>query len=74
MGIKSMFDHKYPITNLHELDLTFMHEDIDKMISILEEWEAIIDELKEGIALFKDLETRVLVLESDVKTLKSFRI
>ena len=71
MGIRSMFDHKYPITNLHELDLTFMHEDIDKMISILKEWEAIIDELKEGIALFKDLEARVLVLESDVKTLKS---
>ena len=71
MGIRSMFDHKYPITNLHELDLTFMHEDIDKMIAILEEWEGIIDELKEGIALFKDLEGRVLVLEADVKTLKS---
>lgn len=71
MGIRDMFDHKYPITNLHELDLTFMHEDIDRMISILDEWESIIDELKEGIALFKDLETRVLVLEADVKTLKS---
>ena len=71
MGIRNMFDHKYPISNLHELDLTFMHEDINKMISILEEWEAIIDELKEGIALFKDLEARVLVLEADVKVLKS---
>lgn len=71
MGIRDMFDHKYPITNLHEIDLTFMHDDIDKMIEILESWEAIINELKGGIALFKDLEERVTVLESDVKSLKS---
>ena len=71
MGIRDMFNHKYPITNLHEIDLTFMHDDIDRMISILEEWEKIIDELKEGIALFKDLEQRVLVLENDVSALKS---
>lgn len=71
MGIRNMFDHKYPITNLHELDLTFMHDDIDKMISILESWEAIIEELKEGIELFKDIEQRIIVLESDVKSLKS---
>lgn len=71
MGIRNMFDHKYPITNLHEIDLTFMHEDIDRMISILEEWEKIIDELKAGIELFKDLEARVLVLEADVSSLKT---
>lgn len=71
MSIRNMFDHKYPITNLHEIDLTFMHDDIDKMISILEEWEKIIDELKQGIALFKDLEQRVLVLENDVSALKT---
>ena len=71
MSIRNMFDHKYPVTNLHEIDLTFIHDDIDKMISILEEWEKIIDELKEGIALFKDLEQRVLVLENDVSALKT---
>ena len=71
MGIRNMFDHKYPITNLHEIDLTFMHDDIDKMIAILEEWEQIIDELKAGIELFKDLEARVLVLEADVSSLKT---
>lgn len=71
MGIRNMFDHKYPITNLHELDLTFMHDDIDKMISILESWEAIIEELKEDVELFKDIEQRIIVLESDVKSLKS---
>ncbi len=71
MGIRNMFDHKYPITNLHEIDLTFMHDDIDKMISILESWEAIIEELKKGVELFKDIEQRIIVLESDVKSLKS---
>ena len=55
MGIRDMFDHKYPITNLHELDLTFMHEDIDKMISILEEWEEIIDTLKEAAEKYDDI-------------------
>lgn len=71
MGIRTMFDHKYPITNLHEVDLTFMHEDIDRMISILEEWETIIDEIKAGIALYKDLEVRVQVLESEISTIKN---
>ncbi|MBP5773774.1 MAG: hypothetical protein J6W35_06860 [Eubacterium sp.] len=71
MGIRNMFDHKYPITNLHEIDLTFMHDDIDKMISILESWEAIIEELKEGVELFEDIKQRIIVLESDVNSLKS---
>lgn len=71
MGIRDMFDHKYPIVNLHEVDLTFMHDDIDRMVAILVEWEKIIDELKAGIELFKDLETRVLVLEADVSSLKT---
>ena len=71
MGIRNMFDHKYPITNLHEIDLTFMHDDIDKMISILESWEAIIEELKEGVELFEDIKQKIIVLESDVNSLKS---
>ena len=66
MGIRNMFDHKYPITNLHEVDLTFMHEDIDKMISILEGWEKIIEELKTD-----DLVNRISALESDITIIKS---
>ena len=71
MGIRNMFDHKYPITNLHELDLTFMHEDIDKMISILEEWETIIDTLKEAAEKYDDILVRLTAAESDISTLKS---
>lgn len=64
MSIRTMFDHKYPITNLHEVDLTFMHDDIDKMISILEEWESTIDELKEGLNTLNGIDARVQYLES----------
>lgn len=71
MGIRDMFDHKYPITNLHEIDLTFMHEDIDKMISILEEWEEIIDTLKEAAEKYDDILVRLTAAESDIDTLQS---
>lgn len=71
MGIRDMFDHKYPITNLHEIDLTFMHEDIDKMISILEEWEEIIDTLKEAAEKYDNILIRLTAAESDISTLKS---
>ena len=71
MGIRDMFDHKYPITNLHELDLTFMHNDIDKMIAILEEWEEIIDVLKEAAENYNDILVRLTAAESDISTLKS---
>ena len=71
MAIRDMFDHKYPITNLHEIDLTFMHEDIDKMISILEEWEEIIDTLKEAAENYDDVLVRLTAAESDISTLKS---
>ena len=64
MGIRDMFDHKYPITNLHEIDLTFMHDDIDKMISILESWESIIEELREGLNELDDINSRVNTLEN----------
>lgn len=71
MGIRDMFDHKYPITNLHEIDLTFMHEDIDKMISILEEWEEIIDTLKEAAEKYDDVLVRLTAAESEINTLQS---
>lgn len=64
MGIRDMFDHKYPITNLHEVDLTFMHDDIDKMIAILDSWESIINELKEGLETLNGIDARVQALES----------
>lgn len=71
MSIRDMFDHKYPITNLHELDLTFMHKDIDKMISILEEWETIIDTLKEAAEKYDDILVRLTAAESEISSLQS---
>ena len=70
MGIRDMFDHKYPITNLHELDLTFMHEDINKMISILEGWEEIIETLEEAAANYEVFQERLTAAESEINTIK----
>ncbi len=64
MGIRDMFNHKYPITNLHEIDLTFMHDDIDKMIALLESWESIIEELREGLNDLNGINSRVIALEN----------
>lgn len=70
MGIRDMFDHKYPITNLHELDLTFMHNDIDKMIEILESWEEIIETLKEAAANYEVFQERLTAAEAEITTIK----
>ena len=64
MGIRDMFNHKYPITNLHEVDLTFMHDDIDKMIALLESWESIIEELRKGLNELNSINSRVIALEN----------
>lgn len=64
MGIRNIFEHKYPITNLHELDLSYLHAEIDEMISILESWEALIEELKEGLKVLNSLDDRVKYLEN----------
>lgn len=70
MGIRDMFDHKYPITNLHELDLTFMHDDINKMIAILEEWESIIETLQEAAANYEVFQERLTAAEAEIATIK----
>lgn len=64
MGIRNMFDHKYPITNLHEVDLTFMHEDIDKMIELLASWEDTINRLLEALTTINSLDARIKYLEN----------
>lgn len=76
----NLFDHKYPIENLHELDLSWMIKDVQEMESILSEWESVIEELKEDVEQFDELEERVETLEnatngldglySDVEALK----
>ncbi|MBO7715043.1 MAG: hypothetical protein J6S85_15855 [Methanobrevibacter sp.] len=71
MGIRDMFDHKYPITNLHEIDLTFLHDDINKMIATLEEWETVIDELKEAAEKYEEFAERLNVAEAEISSLKN---
>lgn len=64
MGIRNLFEHKYPITNLHEIDLSYILAEIDELISILESWEELIEELKEGLQTLDGLDGRVSVLEA----------
>ena len=81
MSIRDMFDHKYPITNLHELDLTYMHEQIDAMIDLLDSWEDFINDIQEGLKeldeineAIKDLpqiRTSISYLKSTVTQLKA---
>lgn len=35
MPMSNMFDHKYPITNLHELDMTMTNKEVDKFSALL---------------------------------------
>lgn len=51
----NLFDHKYPIENLHELDLSWMIKDVQQMEAILAEWEQVINELKDDVAKFDEL-------------------
>ena len=76
----NLFDHKYPIENLHELDLSWIIKDVQELESTMSDWESVIEELKKDVEQFDELEGRVETLEnvtsgldglySDVETLK----
>lgn len=71
--IHNVFDHKYPIENLHELDLTWMLEELDAMRATLTSWESIIDELRAGIEQFNRLETDVIAIKAQIADLDAIR-
>lgn len=63
-SIRDLFEHKYPITNLHEIDLSYVLAEIDEMISILESWEELINEIREGLKTLNSIDDRVRALEA----------
>ena len=71
--IHNAFDHKYPIENLHELDLSWMLEEFDAMRATLASWESIIDELRAGIAEFNRLEADVIAIKAQIADLDAIR-
>lgn len=69
----NLFDHKYPIENLHELDLSWLIKDVQQMEAILAEWEQVINELKEDIAKFDELEDDIAEIRSEIADLPDLR-
>ena len=69
----NLFDHKYPIENLHELDLSWVIKDVQQMEAILAEWEQVINELKEDIAKFDELEDDIAEIRSEIADLPDLR-
>ena len=71
--IHNVFDHKYPIENLHELDLSLMLKELDSMRATLTSWESIIDELRAGIEQFDELEADVNAIKTQIADLDTIR-
>lgn len=59
-----LFDHKYPTTNLHELDLSWVIMKVKDLEIILDSWRDIIEELKTGLEQLNMLEDRIQNLEN----------
>jgi hypothetical protein len=58
-----LFDHKYPITNLHELDLSWVIMEVQSFRNTLDSWKDLIDELKAGLEQLNKLDERLTYIE-----------
>lgn len=59
-----LFDHKYPITNLHELDLSWIIMKVKDLEIILDSWKSTIEELEEGLKELEGFDERISALEA----------
>ena len=59
-----LFDHKYPTTNLHELDLSWIIMKVKDLENILDSWKSIIDELEAGLKELEGFDERISNLEA----------
>lgn len=59
-----LFDHKYPTTNFHELDLSWIIMKVKDLEIILDSWKSIIDELEEGLKELEGFDERISALEA----------
>ena len=73
MAIRDLFEHKYPLTNLHELDLSWMLEEFDKMIDVLASWEQVINELQADIAKIDGMQSDIAALKAATSDLPEIR-
>ena len=73
MKIYDIFAHKYPITNLHELDLSWLIELVDNLEATLIEWESIINELQEGLKTLDDINAKIDTINAEIADLDDIR-
>lgn len=73
MRIYDIFAHKYPMTNLHELDLSWLIEMVDNLEATLIEWESIIDELQEGLKSLDDINAKIDTINTEIADLDDIR-
>ena len=59
-----LFDHKYPTTNLHELDLSWIIMKVKDLEIILDSWKSTIEELEEGLKELEGFDERISALEA----------
>lgn len=73
MRIYDIFAHKYPITNLHELDLSWLIELVDNLEATLIEWESIIDEIQVGLKTLDDINAKIDTINAEIADLDDIR-
>lgn len=73
MRIYDIFAHKYPITNLHELDLSWLIELVDNLEATFTEWESIIDELQEGLQSLDNINAKIDTINAEIADLDDIR-
>lgn len=73
MKIYDIFAHKYPITNLHELDLSWLIELVDNLEATLIEWESIINELQEGLKSLDEINAKIDTINAEIADLDDIR-
>lgn len=59
-----LFDHKYPTTNLHELDLSWIIMEVQGFKNTLDSWKELIDELQAGLEQLNKLDERLIYIEN----------
>lgn len=73
MKIYDIFAHKYPISNLHELDLSWLIELVDNLEATLVEWESIINELQEGLKSLDEINANIDTINAEIADLDDIR-
>ena len=65
MRLLDRFQHLYPDTNLHELDLSWILHEVETLKSICEEIAKVVDELSPYVERFSELEEALHKLQVD---------